>query len=249
MTDTSRRDFLKSTSIGAASLALAGADIAQAADAGDQSISDVAPAFAPHLQPRPLGFDPAKLKGMSEKLIRSHWDNNYSGSVKTLNAVKLKLSAALADKDTPPFVYGDLKREHLMRNGSVVLHELYFDNLGGDGKADAASRTAFFGASLGSFDNWETEFRKIAASLGGGSGWVVSGYSAHTGLIENFWMPDHLHFPAGNVPLLVMDMYEHAYALDYGAAAAKYIDAFFQNVRWDAVSARLAAVRGPAATA
>ncbi len=201
-------------------------------------MSTTIPAFAPIHQPTPLSFDPAKLNGISEKLIRSHWENNYGGSVKTLNAVKQKLGQTLTDKDTPPFVYDDLKREHLMRTGSVVFHELYFDNLGGDGKADADLRKAI-GASFGDFNTWETEFRKIGAGLSGGSGWVVLGFNVHTGQIENYWLWDHLHGPAATLPLLVMDMYEHSYQMDYGAAAARYIDAFFQNIRWDVVNERL----------
>lgn len=197
----------------------------------------VIPAFAP-IEAKPLRFDPAKLSGLSEELLRSHWENNYGGSVRTLNAVRQKLAALLADKDTPPFLYGDLKREHLMRSGSVTLHELYFDNLGGDGKPDAEIRKSIASA-FGTFDAWETEFRKIAMSLGGGSGWVVAAYSPGTGLVENYWLADHLHYPANTQPLLVMDMYEHSYALDYGAAAAKYIDAFFQNIQWQVVGARL----------
>lgn len=237
MTDTTRREFLKTTSISAAGAALGVATASQSA--GEDSMITAAPAFLASVQPKPLRFDPATLKGLSEKLIRSHWENNYGGSVKTLNAVKQRLAAALADKDTPPFVYGDLKREHLMRSGSVVMHELYFDNLGGDGKADGQIRRAF-AAAFGSFETWESEFRKIASSLGGGSGWVVAALTSKTGLIENYWLADHLHYPAGTLPLIVMDMYEHSYALDYGAAAAKYIDAFFLNLDWKIVSARLA---------
>ncbi len=93
--------------------------------------------------------------------------------------------------------------------------------------------------AFGSFDAWETEFRRIGAGLGGGSGWVVLGFNQHTRRLENYWMADHAHAPAATLPILVMDMYEHAYQMDYGAAAAKYIDAFFQNVNWDQVSARL----------
>jgi len=197
------------------------------------------PAFAPTHQPKPLTFDPTKLPGLSEKLLRSHWENNYGGSVKALNTIKQKLAQALADKDLPPFVYNDLKREHLMRTGSVVLHELYFENLGGDGKADAEMRKQI-GVAFGDFNTWETEFRRMAAGLGGGSGWVLLGYNRHTRQVENYWLADHLHGPADTTPLLVMDMYEHSYQLDYGAAAAKYIDAFFQNIRWEIVAARLA---------
>ena len=197
-------------------------------------------AFASSHEPKPLPFDPAHLTGLSEKLIRSHWENNYGGSVKALNAIKQKLSQALADKDVPPFVYNDLKREHLMRTGSVVLHELYFENLGGDGRAGSGI-TKPISAAFGDFATWQGEFRRIAAGLGGGSGWVVLGYNRQLRQIENYWLWDHLHGPADTVPLLVMDMYEHSYHLDYGAAAAKYIDAFFQNIHWDVVEQRFAA--------
>ena len=237
MIDTTRRNFLTSSSAGLLLVGLAGE--ASAADATAAAAPIVPPVFSVSHQPRPLAFDPAKLTGLSEKLIRSHWENNYCGSVKTLNAVNQQLAAALASNDTPPWMYNDLKREHLTRTGSVVLHELYFDNLGGDGKASADLR-AQIGKSFGSFDLWETEFRKIGAGLGGGSGWVVFGYNLHSGQIENYWLADHLHSPAATLPLLVMDMYEHSYQMDYGAAAAKYVDAFFQNIRWEEVAARLA---------
>lgn len=92
-------------------------------------------AFSGQHSPKPLPFDPAKLKGISEKLIRSHWENNYSGAVKALNAVEQRLASMLTEKDLPPYIYGDVKREELVRTGSVVLHENYFANLGGDGKS------------------------------------------------------------------------------------------------------------------
>src|SRR2546425_7833169 len=199
-----------------------------------------APAFQSQDALKPLPFDPSKLTGLSERLIRSHWENNYGGSVKALANVKSRLAQAAGDKDVPPYVYNDLKREHLVRTGSVVLHELYFENLGGSGQAGSAERQALAQA-FGSFDAWETEFRRIGAGLGGGSGWVVLGFNLHTRQLENYWMADHAHAPAATVPILVMDMYEHSYQMDYGAAAAKYIDAFFQNLQWEAVSARLAA--------
>jgi Fe-Mn family superoxide dismutase len=187
---------------------------------------------------KPLAFDPARLNGISERLIRSHWENNYGGSVKALATVNKKLSEALANKDTPPFIYNDLKREHLVRTGSVVFHELYFDNLGGNGRAGASERQMIADA-FGSFDTWETEFRRIGAGLGGGSGWVVMGFNAHTRKLENYWLADHAHGPAATIPILVMDMYEHAYQMDYGAAAARYLDAFFANIQWEVVAERL----------
>jgi Fe-Mn family superoxide dismutase len=197
-------------------------------------------AFDSQAAPKPLAFDPAKLDGLSERLMRSHWENNYGGSVKALSVVKKQLAEALANKDTPAFIYNDLKREHLLRTGSVVLHEYYFDNLGGSGQAGSSERKAI-AAAFGSFDTWEAEFRRIGAGLGGGSGWVVLGLNMHTGQLENYWLADHAHGPAATLPILVMDMYEHSYQMDFGAAAAKYIDAFFRNIQWEAVAKRLEA--------
>ena len=124
-----------------------------------------APAFQTSDTLKPLLFDPAKLTGLSERLIRSHW-------------------------------------------------------LGGSGKAGAPERQAIAQA-FGSFDTWETEFHRIGAGLGGGSGWVVLGFNLHLRQLENYWLADHAHGPAAAVPVLVMDMYEHSYQMDYGAAAAK----------------------------
>jgi Fe-Mn family superoxide dismutase len=170
--------------------------------------------------------------------MQSHWENNYSGAVKALNVVRSRLAQSLNDTNTPPYVYNGLKREQLLRTGSVVLHEYYFGNLGGDGKASADLRSKL-ATSFGSYDAWETEFRKIGLGLGGGSGWVVLGYNRKLKLLENYWLADHGSNPADTAPILVMDMYEHAYQMDYGAAAAKYVDAFFVNINWDAVAHRL----------
>ena len=235
-TKPSRRDFMATAAIGAGSLALSAA--ATAADAPKETAMSTAPAFQASDKLRPLAFDPAKLNNLSERLIRSHWENNYGGSVKALAVVKKRLGEALGDKDLPPYVYNDLKREHLLRTGSVVFHEHYFDNLGGSGKAGAPERQTIAQA-FGSFDAWETEFRKIGAGLGGGSGWVMLGFNQHSRQLENYWMADHAHGPATTTPILVMDMYEHSYQMDFGAAAAKYIDAFFQNIQWDVVAARI----------
>ena len=160
--------------------------------------------------------------------------------MKALAQVKARLAQAAADPELPPYVYNDLKREHLIRTGSVVLHELYFENLGGNGQPGAVEREAIAQA-FGGFDAWETEFRRIGAGLGERSGWVVLGYNQHTRQLENYWMADHAHAPAATLPLLVMDMYEHSYQMDYGAAAAKYVEAFMRNIAWAAVERRLAA--------
>ena len=191
--------------------------------------------------PLPLPFDTRKLAGLSERLLQSHWEINYGGAVKALNAVRSRLSQALADNTTPPYLYNALKREQQMRSGSVVLHELYFANLGGDGKAPAKVRSVL-AAAFGSFDTWETEFRRIGQGLSGGSGWVMLGFNHGLKLLENYCLGDHATAPATVTPLLMMDMYEHAYQMDYGAAAAKYIDAFFVNLQWDQVAGRLSMI-------
>ena len=230
----------------AGSLALTAAAAAGAAAKAAPASAPAAPAAAPapavaamH-QVRPLGFDPAKLDGLSEKLIRSHWENNYQGSVKALNMVETRLAGALADKDLPPVIYGGVKREELHRTGSVVLHELYFEQFGGNG-TPGGTIAAALAASHGSLAVWETEFRRTAMALAGGSGWAVLAYNRHTASLHNYWAWDHTNGPAMSTPLLVLDMYEHAFALDYGAAAAKYVDAFMRNVNWALVEARFRA--------
>ncbi len=184
----------------------------------------------------PLPFNPGKLKGLSEKLLRSHHENNYGGAVKNLNRVEEEL--ARVTKDTPAFLVGGLKERELTFTNSMILHEAYFGNLGGDGKPGGAIQK-LLAATHGDFSRWEEHFRATGASLGGGSGWVILAFNFHTGRPYTSWSGNHTQALAGGQPLLVMDMYEHAYQLDYGAAAARYIDAFFQNVNWDVVNARL----------
>ena len=106
---------------------------------GSSAYQSEAMAFAGKHQPQPLPFEATKLRGISEKLIRSHHENNYTGAVKALNVVEQRLATMIREKDLPAYLYGDLKREELIRTGSVVLHEKYFANLGGNGKADGTA--------------------------------------------------------------------------------------------------------------
>lgn len=232
----SRRTVLGALGAGGAALALGREALAQA-PSGPATEAVRPPAFRGQHGPRPLAFDPAKLKGLSEKLMRSHWENNYGGAVKALNAVEQRLDAMLKDKELPAYVYGDLKREELVRTGSVVLHEHYFANLGGDGKA-SGSALDLIKRAFGSLETWDAEFKRTANALAGGSGWVVLAFNLHTGEAHNYWAWDHMHNAVMGAPLLVLDMYEHAYHIDFGAAAARYVDAFMENVNWDEVSRR-----------
>lgn len=200
----------------------------------------LAPAYRGTHEPKPLPFDPAKLRGLSEKLLRSHHENNYTGAVKRLSLIQQQLGQL--PKDAPPFQTGSLKREELIATNSMVLHEFYFGNLGGDGKAGGAV-TSLVTAQYGSLATWEQEFRQTGLSLAGGPGWVVLAFDAHAKAAHTYWLWDHAHSLAWGTPLLVMDMYEHSYAMDYGANAKGYIEAFFQNINWDEVERRIEQAR------
>jgi Fe-Mn family superoxide dismutase len=192
---------------------------------------------------KPLPCDPAKLAGLSEKLIISHYENNYGGAVKRLNAITAHL-ASLDCSQAPVFVLNGLKREQLIAYNSMVLHELYFENLGeGDERAHSPLAEALV-RDFGSAERWRDEFIAMGKALAGGSGWVLLTYSRRDARLLNQWASDHAHVLAGGIPLLALDMYEHSYHIDYGAKAAAYVDAFMQNIRWEKVVARYeAAVR------
>ncbi len=179
---------------------------------------------------KPLSCDPKKLKGLSERLIVSHWENNYGGAVKRLNAITGQL-AALDFATAPVFVLNGLKREELIATNSMILHELYFDGLGAEGEPDRPLQEAI-ARDFGSFDRWRVEFVAMGKAMGGGSGWVLLTYSPRDRKLVNQWAADHTHSLAGGRPILALDMYEHSYHMDYGAAAAKYVDAFMGNINW-----------------
>ncbi len=197
-------------------------------------------------QIQPLKLNPAALNGLSERLITSHHENNYSGAVKRLNAIRSQLDA-LAWDSAPVFVVNGLKREELIAANSAWLHELYFDGLGGDGVLPISGLTTAFERDFGSVDKWRSEFVAMAKAMGGGSGWALLSWSPREGRMVNHWAADHTHLLAGATPFLALDMYEHAYHMDFGAKAGAYVDAFMQNIRWDATYLRYgAAVAGSA---
>jgi Fe-Mn family superoxide dismutase len=190
---------------------------------------------APTRQPKTLPFDPAKLNGLSEKLLRSHYDNNYTGAVRRLGQIESQLGAL--PKDAPGFQIKGLKMEELIATNSVILHEEYFGNLGGDGKA-AGSLQQALAKQFGAFDRWEQEFRAVSNSLGGGSGWSILSFNLRDGNLHNYIAFDHTDNVAFGRPILVNDMFEHAYHMDFGAAAARYVDAFMLNVNWQECNRR-----------
>jgi Fe-Mn family superoxide dismutase len=241
MTST-RREALKALAFTSAAVHLSTRTHAMTAptrpqDQPQASDAALAPAYRGQHTLVPLPFDAKKLKGISEKLIVSHHENNYGGALRNLNKVEAALAAIT--KDSPPFVVAGLKERELTFSNSVTLHELYFANLGGDGKS-AGEVAKALGEAYGTLGRWEEEFRATGASLGGGSGWVILDFDLRERSLRSRWSGNHTQTSAFTVPLLVMDMYEHAYQMDYGAAAAKYIDAFFENIHWEEVERRFA---------
>jgi superoxide dismutase, Fe-Mn family len=190
---------------------------------------------------KPLSCNPGALSGLSEKIIVSHYENNYGGAVKRLNAIEQKL-AELDWASAPVFVVNGLKREELIASNSMILHELYFDSLG----SSAASPALQFQIEkdFGGMDLWTTQFAAMGKAQGGGSGWVLLAWSHRDNKLINTWAADHTCNLAGATPILALDMYEHSYHMDFGAKAAAYVDAFMNNLNLAAASTRLAALTG-----
>lgn len=184
-----------------------------------------------------LPFDATALKGLSERLLRSHHQNNYSGAVKRLNAIRAQMRD-LSFGSAPGFQLNGLKREELIATNSMLLHEVYFESLGGDGRSMTPAMALALQASFGSVERWREEFVAMGKALGGGSGWVLLMFQPREGTLVNQWSADHTHALAGGMPLLALDIYEHAYHLDFGAAAGPYVDAFMENIDWARVYGR-----------
>jgi Fe-Mn family superoxide dismutase len=179
---------------------------------------------------KPLGCDPQHIKGMSEKLIVSHYENNYGGAVKRLNLIAEQL-AGLDFTTVPNFLINGLKREELIATNSMILHELFFDGLGEE-SAPGKDLSAALVRDFGSVERWRSEFIAMGKALAGGSGWVLLSWSPRDKRLVNQWAADHCHTLAGGQPILALDMYEHSYHIDYGAKAATYVDTFMTAIRW-----------------
>ncbi|MDB5922230.1 MAG: hypothetical protein JWN13_1166 [Betaproteobacteria bacterium] len=185
---------------------------------------------------KPIYCRPWLLNGLSTRLIESHYENNYGGALRRLNSITEKLES-LDFGNTPPYVVNGLKREELIALNSTLLHELYFASLGGDGKPAEVLRQALT-RDFGSVDRWRSEFVAMATGLAGGSGWVLLVYVPRDRRLVNQYAADHGQTVAGGIPILALDMYEHAYHIDFGANAKAYIDAFMRNVDWTSVHGR-----------
>jgi len=202
----------------------------------------------------PIAVRPSTLSGISEQMVVSHYENHYGGAVRALNEVRRELAAL--DAAVPASRLGRLKREELSLMGSVALHELYFANLGGFRRAgpnsglgrpdwhevpdDFAQEIMADFAGAGA---WRREFTAMAQSLASGSGWVILAYARRQKRFWNQIATDHTQAAVDSAPVLVLDMYEHAYQMDFGANATAYIDTFFRNINWEVVLKRIKAAQ------
>jgi Fe-Mn family superoxide dismutase len=198
--------------------------------AGAVGIANAAP---PIYSPK----DFSRLKGMpgfSDQALDLHF-TLYQGYVKNTNALLENLSKIAAN--TP--AYAEMKRRLGWEFDGMRLHELYFGNLGGKGQIPTDSTIAkLLNEQFGSFENWANDFKATGAMRG--IGWVVLYEDPVNGRLLNIWINEHdVGHLAGGKPLLVMDVFEHAYMPDYGLKRGEYIEAFFKNIDWQAVNSRL----------
>jgi Fe-Mn family superoxide dismutase len=188
-------------------------------------------------QLKPIFCRPWLLNGLSLKLIESHYENNYGGALRRLNAITEQLES-LDFAKTPGYVVNGLKREELVALNSTLLHELYFASLAfGEGKPTELL-SQVLAKDFGSVDRWRAEFIAMANALAGGSGWVLLVYVPRDGRLINQYASEHSQAVAGGIPILALDMYEHAYNIDFGANAKAYVDTFMRNIDWKSTQGR-----------
>jgi Fe-Mn family superoxide dismutase len=179
---------------------------------------------------KPLPFDPRKITGLSERMLISHYENNYGGAVRRLNSIRDQLASL--DFDTAPnFGINGFKREELIAFNSMILHEVYFSGLGEPNEPGAALAEAI-SRDFGSMERWRSEFIAMGKAQAGGSGWVILTHSPRDKRLLNAWAADHTTTLAGGDPILALDMYEHAYHLDFGAKATDYVTTSMNVVNW-----------------
>jgi Fe-Mn family superoxide dismutase len=185
----------------------------------------------------PLFCRPWTINGMTPRQIESHYENNYGGAVLRLNAIADEL-AALDPQTTPAHVINRLKQEEMAALNSTLLHELYFASLGGDGRAVPEVMASAIARDFGSVDRWRHEFIALANALAVSAGWALLTWVPRDGRLINQSVSDASPGVAGGIPILALDMYEHAYHLDFGANPSAYVATFMRNIDWSAVQGR-----------
>lgn len=181
--------------------------------------------------PLPLPFDPKTIPGFSERILVSHHANNYAGAVARLGAIESQV-AQLDPATAPGFLLNGLKREELLAMNSMILHELYFASFGKVVGRPSETLARQIENDFGSQQKWRDQFVGMGKALGGGSGWVLLSWSPRAGKLINQWAFDHTMTIADGHALIALDMYEHAYHMDFGSKAAAYVDAFMAVLDW-----------------
>lgn len=178
------------------------------------------------------------MEGFSEILLKNHF-TLYQGYVTNTNKLLDILAQMLKDGNTASPEFAELKRRLGWEFNGMRLHEYYFENLGGKSPFNNNGKLAqAINANFGSFDAWLKDFKATGTMRG--IGWVVLYQDTMSGKLINFWINEHdVSHPAGCNPLLIMDVFEHAFMVDYGLKRADYIEAFFKNLNWEAVEARI----------
>jgi len=178
------------------------------------------------------------MAGFSETLLKNHF-TLYQGYVTNTNKVLDILSQMLKDGKTGTPEYAELKRRQGWEFNGMRLHEYYFENLGGEGQIDKNGKLAKkIIESFGSYEAWEKDFKATGSMRG--IGWAVLYQDTATGNLINFWVNEHdVAHPAGGNPVIIMDVFEHAFMLDYGLKRADYIEAFFKNIDWKSAEMRI----------
>jgi len=178
------------------------------------------------------------MEGFSQTLLNNHF-TLYQGYVTNTNKVLDTLAAMLKEGKVGSPEYAELKRRLGFEFDGMRLHEYYFENLGGKGTLDKSGRLGKrLAQDFGSYGDWEKDFRGTAAMRG--IGWAILYLDNLAGRLINQWINGHeTGHLAGGTPILVLDVFEHAFMIDYGLKRADYIEAFFKNVNWAAVESRL----------
>ncbi|QVL57064.1 MAG: superoxide dismutase [Simkaniaceae bacterium] len=179
-----------------------------------------------------------RLQGISDPLLKMHF-TLYQGYVKNTNLLEDSLAEMRKGGEDKTIAYGALKRRFGWEYDGMVLHELYFQNLGRE--KDLSSKSLLYQKivkDFGSFENWRKDF--LATGMIRGIGWVILYQDSTNGILHNVWVDEHnINHLAGGNPLLVMDVWEHAYITEYGLNRGAYLDSFYNNINWDIVQQRL----------
>jgi Fe-Mn family superoxide dismutase len=178
------------------------------------------------------------MEGFSETLLKNHF-TLYQGYVTNTNKLMDTLATMLKDGKVGAPEYAELKRRMGWEFNGMRLHEYYFDNLGGKAALDKSGKLAKkIAENFGSYEDWERDFKGTGTMRG--IGWVILYQDNVSGKLFNQWINEHdVGHPAGCIPILVMDVFEHAFITDYGLKRADYIEAFFKNINWAVVEGRL----------